>query len=167
MFMLPIFCRSLSDYKVVFITLGLVHKLHWQVFWLFYCLSSLVESFYRWSHSDMVKVKWIWGVERLRILMIYLRLHGHEGCPFELYLPVFKKISIAWPQQPLTEKVLNFNLIFMILPSKTISMTTLLTHTVAHSTKPSFRPKANNQPLKKFLSLALSWTKGVKNWTSF
>ena len=25
-------------------------------------------------------------------------------------------------------------------------------HTVAHSTKPSFRPKTNNQPLKKFLS---------------
>ena len=47
------------------------------------------------------------------------------------------------------------------------SMTTLLTHTVAHSTKPSFRSKTNNQPLKKFLSLALSWTKVVKNWTSF
>ena len=31
-----------------------------------------------------------------------------------------------------------------------ISMTTLLTHTVAHSTKPSFRPKTNNQPLKSF-----------------
>ena len=30
------------------------------------------------------------------------------------------------------------------------------THTVAHSTKPSFRSKTNNQPLKKFLSLALS-----------
>ena len=30
-----------------------------------------------------------------------------------------------------------------------ISMTTLLTHTVAHSTKSSFRPKTNNQPLKK------------------
>ena len=36
------------------------------------------------------------------------------------------------------------------------SMTTLLTHTVAHSTKPSFMPKTNNQPLKKFLSLSLS-----------
>ena len=36
------------------------------------------------------------------------------------------------------------------------SMTTLLTHTVAHSTKPSFMPKTNNQPPKKFLSLALS-----------
>ena len=38
-------------------------------------------------------------------------------------------------------------------------MTTLLTHTVAHSTKPSFMPKTNNQPLKKSLSLALSWAK--------
>ena len=32
-----------------------------------------------------------------------------------------------------------------------ISMTTLLTHTVAHSTKPSFMPKTNNKPPKKCL----------------
>ena len=38
----------------------------------------------------------------------------------------------------------------------TVSMTSLLTHTVAHSTRPSFRLKTNNQPLKKFLSLAVS-----------
>ena len=44
-----------------------------------------------------------------------------------------------------------------------ISMTSLLTHTVAHSTRPSFRPKTNNRPLKKFLSLAVSWVKVVKN----
>ena len=42
------------------------------------------------------------------------------------------------------------------LKAQYISMTSLLMHTVAHSTKPSFRPKTNNQPLKKFLSLALS-----------
>ena len=30
------------------------------------------------------------------------------------------------------------------------SMTTLLPRTVSHSTKPSFRPKTNNQSLKKF-----------------
>ena len=36
------------------------------------------------------------------------------------------------------------------------SMTSLLMHTVAHSTRHSFRPKANNQSLKKFLSLAVS-----------
>ena len=43
----------------------------------------------------------------------------------------------------------------------------LLTHIVAHSTRPSFRPKTNNQPLKKCLSLAISWVKVVNNWTSF
>jgi hypothetical protein len=43
------------------------------------------------------------------------------------------------------------------------SMTSLLTHTVAYSTRPSFRSKTNNQPLKKFLSLAVSWLKVVKN----
>ena len=37
-----------------------------------------------------------------------------------------------------------------------ISLTTLLTHTVAHSTKPSSMPITNNQPPKTFLSLALS-----------
>ena len=37
-----------------------------------------------------------------------------------------------------------------------ISMTQLLTHTVAHSTRPFFRPKINNQPTKKFLSLEIT-----------
>ena len=45
----------------------------------------------------------------------------------------------------------------------TVSMTSLLTHSVAHSTRPSFRPKINNQPLKKFLSLMVIWVKVVKN----
>ena len=36
------------------------------------------------------------------------------------------------------------------------SMTSLLTHNFAHSTRHSFRPKTNNQLLKKFLSLAFS-----------
>ena len=38
-----------------------------------------------------------------------------------------------------------------------LSMTSLLMHTVAHFTRPSFRPKINKQPIKKFLSLAVSW----------
>ena len=42
------------------------------------------------------------------------------------------------------------------------SMTSLLTHTVAHFIRSSFRPKTNNQTLKKFLSLAVSWVKVVK-----
>ena len=52
-------------------------------------------------------------------------------------------------------------------------MTTLLTHTVAHSTKPSFRPKTNNQPLNtsyltdSYISFTLKLPIGQKfyiNW---
>ena len=51
----------------------------------------------------------------------------------------------------------------LIVRATSCSMTSLLTHTVAHSTRSSFRPKTNNQPLKKFLSLVVSWVKVVKN----
>jgi len=37
-----------------------------------------------------------------------------------------------------------------------ISKTSLLMHTVAHSNRPSYGPRGNRQPLKKFLSLAVS-----------
>ena len=39
------------------------------------------------------------------------------------------------------------------------SMTSLLTHTVAHFTRPSFRPKINNQPLKSCGQLSKSCQK--------
>ena len=42
-------------------------------------------------------------------------------------------------------------------------MTSLLTHTVAHSSRSSFRPKTNNQPIEKFLILAVSSVKVVEN----
>ena len=41
-----------------------------------------------------------------------------------------------------------------------VRMTQLLTHSVAHSTRPSFRPKINNQSIKKFCGqLSKSWQK--------
>ena len=40
-------------------------------------------------------LKWLWGVEILRILMIYLWLHGHEGYPFVFHQPIFKKVALA------------------------------------------------------------------------
>ena len=46
---------------------------------------------------------------------------------------------------------------------KTISMTQLLKHTIAHSTRPSLSPQNNNQPTKKLLILTVSWVKVVKN----
>ena len=42
------------------------------------------------------------------------------------------------------------------ISGKYCSMTQLLTHSVTRSTKPSSRPKTNNQSIKKFLSLAVS-----------
>ena len=52
---------------------------------------------------------------------------------------------------------------FSILYYTSGSLISLLTHTVAHFNRLSFRPKTNNQPIKKFLSLAVSWVKVVKN----
>ena len=53
-------------------------------------------------------------------------------------------------------KMNGFQLKLLLTVQVFISMTSLLTHTVAHSNRHSFRPKTNNQPLKKFLSLAVS-----------
>ena len=43
----------------------------------------------------------------------------------------FQKHDIDWPQQPLTEKVLNFNMYFMILPPKNVCL--------KHKNKPEFK----------------------------
>ena len=45
-------------------------------------------------------------------------------------------------------------------------MTLLLTHTVAHSTRPSYRPKINHQPLKnvQFLTTFTQLTARLKNF---
>jgi hypothetical protein len=47
-----------------------------------------------------------------------------------------------WPRMWRIAKVSQHN--------EGISMTSLLIHAVAHSYRPSYRPKTNNQPLKKF-----------------
>ena len=43
----------------------------------------------------VVSIFIVYRVERLRILMIYLWLHGHEGCPFVFHQPFFKKVASA------------------------------------------------------------------------
>ena len=55
-----------------------------------------------------------------------------------------------------TYYVVNVPISIVLYTSIILSMTSLLTHTVAHSTRLSFRPKTTNQLLKKFLSLAIS-----------
>ena len=71
----------------------------WQMHQYFLRKSYLKDIFlviYRVSHNDMIKSKWLWGVERLRILMIHhLWLHGHKGNSFVFHQPVFKKIASA------------------------------------------------------------------------
>ena len=73
--------------------------------------------------------------------VILVKIKGRSNWPS--YVHYIKEISRAW--------------------RAVVSMTSLLMHNVAHSTRYSFRPKTNNQ----FLSLAFSWVKVVKNWTSF
>ena len=46
--------------------------------------------------------------------------------------------------------------------AKSFSMTTLLTHTVAHSARHSFRSKTNNHLIKNSRSLEFTWTKILK-----
>ena len=50
---------------------------------------------YRVSHSDMDFENWLWGVEKLRNLMIYLWVHGQKGYPFLFHHPFFKKVALA------------------------------------------------------------------------
>ena len=55
-----------------------------------------------------------------------------------------------------TKDILLLTNIFKTIPANQVSMTTLLTHTVAHSTRHSFRPKTNSHPIKKLLSLEVT-----------
>ena len=67
---------------------------------------------------------------------------------FEIYWPLALVHSIVWAE--------------LSVQCMLHSMTSLLTYTVAHSTRPSYSPKVDNQPLKKFLSLVVSWVNDVK-----
>ena len=49
-----------------------------------------------------------------------------------------------------TKDILLLTNIFKTIPANQVSMTTLLTHTVAHFIRHSFRPKTNNHPITIF-----------------
>ena len=95
--------------------------------------------------------------------------YGHCVCNFVLKIHIlllnhrWKKI-IIFPS--LSDFLCVWNVYVFVLCNQT-SMTSLLYHIVAHSTRNSFRPKTNNQHLEKFLSLLVSRVKVVKSWTSF
>ena len=76
-------------------------------------------------------------------------------------------LSLVWSKSVLQKMVSHMKEFQKnLLSSNYPIMTSLLTHNFAHCTMHSFRPKTNNQPIKKFLSLAFTWVKVVKNWTS-
>ena len=84
---------------------------------------------------------------------MYIHAKVTQHCVYYQVMGMFEKKKIGF------HNILDIGRMepkLCILTSPYFSMTTLLTHTVAHSTKPTFRSKTNNQPLKKFLSLALS-----------
>ena len=56
------------------------------------------------------------------------------------------------PKKFKTIKEWDKNLENIKMKTKKASMTSLLTHTIAHSTRPSYRSKVNSQSLRKFLS---------------
>ena len=85
--------------------------------------------------------------------------HGryNHGCAIWFYWTLYSKQQvIVWyflavSSEPFFYFYANSPFTFTIH-----SMTSLLTPPVAHSSRPSYRPKINNQPLKKFLSLVVS-----------
>ena len=78
-----------------------------------------------------------------------------------------EKSSFLRFQRQKKQKRIFSSVLFQHLLLQRASMTSLLTHTVAHFTRLYFRSKTNNHPLKKFLILVVSCVEVVKNWTSF
>ena len=67
------------------------------------------------------------------------------------------KMAKFWLSKPFLDPLIyfikvkkNLKMTNSVTKMTCFSMTSLLTHTVAHFTRHSFRPKTNNQPLKKF-----------------
>ena len=110
----------------------------YKIYWINDCLNVIGNSKF-WISGSTFKPKYKFGLWSKKILKVVIK-QVVKFFIFSFFYPG-KTISII----------------------KNISMTSLLTHTVAHSTRPSYRPKINNQPLKKFLGLAVSWVKVVNN----
>ena len=68
---------------------------------------------YRVSHSEVWQVIWVWQIEICKLEFFEARWFWNpEFWIFQFQQPVFQKSIIGWPQQPPTEKVLKFNMIF-------------------------------------------------------
>ena len=106
-----------------------------------------------WVSTSLSKSGYCQSIVYKSVSGQWLVVEKERQTPHPIYTGQNRKDFVnLFPDKPLDGKTDN---LYMFA-----SMTTLLTHTVAHSTKPSFMPRTNNQPPKKFLSLAL---KVVKN----
>ena len=121
----------------------------------------------RWREFHFVKLRPLWRSKKSKIFLLtlpsmqtfFLTRIPWFGAVFPELLPIFftyAKFTIV------VDCTLN-NIDNYCYKNTQLSMTSLLTHTVTHFTRHSFRPKYNNHPIKKFLSLAVSWVKVVKN----
>ena len=134
---------------------------------------------------------WKWLKWNLLNIFYYFSNYAHSSCKSDKGTSIFPRFFHIVRTKKEGDKVVNAvvcSLCYLALcrPDGThgdsgelsslcttsYSMTSLLTHTVAHSTYQAFlslifRPKTNNQPIKKFLSLVISWVKVIKNWKSF
>ena len=97
----------------------------------------------------------------LKYLYAHLKCSDEEGAKF--LEPTPKSFELEKKIDLLAGQIRTYMYYHTLVANKNsdelalkASMTSLLTHTGAHSTRPSYRPKVNNQPLKKFLSLAVS-----------
>ena len=118
----------------------------WPLFVSQLCNVSVVSS----SNDIVMIYQFMLAVFSNKFFITYSRYVNYlfKGLPYKPIIH-FKNASVV-----------VFQLYFCSLQD---SMTSLLTHTVAHSTRLSFRPKTNNQSIKKFLSLVVNWVKVVKN----
>ena len=109
---------------------------------------------------------------RINTILFFFHFSNNLRIIFSIQVPCEASIlrihSVIWIGFLPCKKMIKIWLL-SYFPSSTfakqlpISMITLLMHTIAHSTKPSFMHKTNNQATKKLLSLALSWAKVFKN----
>ena len=65
----------------------------------------------RVSHIETWDSKWLWGVKG-STFWLWCLVASWVVDMYLNFINSFQKSNICWPQQPPTEKVLNFNLIF-------------------------------------------------------
>ena len=76
--------------------------------WLWYGLSTLIQGVSKWSGRDWMPLR----DRRINIYLTFGCLVTLGGVDIWVSSICFQKSNIDWPQQPLTEKVLKFNMIF-------------------------------------------------------